>query len=82
MYFSLVHVTDWLPTLISAAGGDPPTLIPSPIDGVDLWQALTAAGPSPRTEMLYNIFPREETTNGLGAALRQVIYVVLKMNSD
>ena len=52
-----MHVTDWFPTLLSAAG-----LAPSKddLDGIDQWPALmdpTTA--SPRKEMLYNIRPQK-----------------------
>ncbi|XP_075534046.1 arylsulfatase B-like [Dermacentor variabilis] len=49
----LAHVTDWLPTLYSAAGGDITDL--GAIDGKDLWTVLVDDRPSPRTEILYNI---------------------------
>ncbi|CAN7995793.1 unnamed protein product, partial [Ixodes hexagonus] len=49
----LIHVTDWLPTLYSAAGGDITDL--GAIDGKDLWTVLVDDRPSPRTELLYNI---------------------------
>lgn len=51
----MVHITDWLPTLISAAGGN--ITFPEPIDGMDLWKALTQNLPSPRTEFCVNIDP-------------------------
>ncbi|XP_069174122.1 arylsulfatase B isoform X1 [Procambarus clarkii] len=51
----MVHITDWLPTLISAAGGNITSL--GPIDGVDLWSTLTQNLSSPRTEFLVNIDP-------------------------
>ena len=52
----LVHVTDWFPTLLSAAG-----LAPSmeDLDGIDQWEALMdASKASPRKEMLYSMNPR------------------------
>ncbi|MPC08653.1 Arylsulfatase J [Portunus trituberculatus] len=52
----MIHITDWLPTFISAAGGDPSSL--ESIDGQDLWEILTQNLPSPRTEFLVNIDPR------------------------
>ncbi len=58
---SLIHVTDWLPTLYSAAGGQVSDL--GPVDGVDQWEALLSGGESARTEMLYNIAP----ATGLGS---------------
>lgn len=47
-----MHISDWLPTLITAAGGDPSGLS---IDGVDLWQALREDTQSPRKSVLHNI---------------------------
>ena len=39
---SLIHVTDWLPTLYAAAGGDLADL-PEGIDGVNQWPSLADA---------------------------------------
>nr|XP_022913475.1 arylsulfatase I [Onthophagus taurus] len=55
----MMHITDWLPTLITAAGGDR-SLFTSDIadlklDGKDLWKALSENKPSPRNEILHNI---------------------------
>ena len=66
--FSLFHVTDWLPTLYTAAGGNAKDL--GPIDGLDQWASLAHGMTSPRLEMLYGIRPIEGTN---GAALRQVL---------
>ncbi|XP_055353935.1 arylsulfatase I-like isoform X2 [Paramacrobiotus metropolitanus] len=44
----LMHLTDWLPTLMAAAGGMPVRNV----DGVDQWKALVEAAPSMRTELL------------------------------
>ncbi|XP_070388966.1 arylsulfatase B-like isoform X1 [Dermacentor albipictus] len=49
----LMHITDWLPTLYSAAGGDVNDL--GSLDGLDMWEALNVGTPSPRTEILLNI---------------------------
>ncbi|XP_034171357.1 arylsulfatase J isoform X2 [Osmia lignaria lignaria] len=48
----LFHVSDWLPTLLTAAGGDPSNLT---IDGMDLWHALSEDTESPRKSVLHNI---------------------------
>lgn len=48
----MIHITDWLPTLITAAGGDPSNLT---IDGMDMWNALSNNTESPRTSVLHNI---------------------------
>jgi len=51
----LFHVTDWLPTIVGLAGGT--TSRNRPLDGHDIWESITTASPSPRTEMLYGINP-------------------------
>ncbi|KAG8183894.1 hypothetical protein JTE90_002463 [Oedothorax gibbosus] len=51
----LMHVTDWLPTLYRAAGGNVKSL--GKIDGYDLWDTLSRNKPSPRSEVLLNIDP-------------------------
>ncbi|XP_070389378.1 arylsulfatase B-like [Dermacentor albipictus] len=49
----LMHITDWLPTLFAAAGGNVNHL--GPLDGLNMWQALNYGKASPRTEILLNI---------------------------
>ena len=51
----LMHVTDWLPTLYFAAGGNVSDL--QNIDGVNMWDTLTQATESPRQVILHNIDP-------------------------
>ncbi|GBL72520.1 Arylsulfatase J [Araneus ventricosus] len=51
----LMHITVWLPTLYSAAGGDVEQL--GDIDGHSMWQAFLNNTPSPRQEILHNIDP-------------------------
>ncbi|XP_075728139.1 arylsulfatase B isoform X2 [Rhipicephalus microplus] len=51
----LMHVSDWLPTLYSAAGGNVEDL--GDIDGVDMWRSLVTGLGSPRSEVLHNIDP-------------------------
>ena len=75
-YAHLFHVTDWMPTLASAAGAsDLGELFGPPfrdLDGVDQWAALSAAGAPgsapPRAEILHNI----EGIGGSGAAVLRV----------
>lgn len=64
----LIHVTDWLPTLYRAAGGDPRKL--KGLDGIDQWDTLTKGKASARVEMLYNIDPLPDMSNGPGGAIR------------
>ncbi|OQV18327.1 Arylsulfatase B [Hypsibius exemplaris] len=54
----LMHISDWLPTILSAAElNDVITRadINNPIDGIDQWSALSENTPSARTEVLLNI---------------------------
>ncbi|KAL4103622.1 hypothetical protein QTP88_018981 [Uroleucon formosanum] len=50
----LMHITDWLPTLYSAAGGNP-GFLPKSLDGLDQWTSLTLNLPSQRNFVLLNI---------------------------
>jgi arylsulfatase A-like enzyme len=45
------HVVDWMPTLIRAAGGDPPQ--GESIEGIDLWAALTGQSPTLPDRVMY-----------------------------
>ncbi|XP_046674315.1 arylsulfatase B-like isoform X2 [Homalodisca vitripennis] len=49
----LMHISDWLPTLISAAGGNTSELMN--IDGVDQWPSMSQGVATTRTEVLHNI---------------------------
>ena len=69
---ALVHVTDWLPTLVTAAGGDIREMGEN-MDGVDQWQLLArGTGERKRRTMLYNIDPLLDpvSNNGNNAAIR------------
>jgi len=64
----LIHITDWFPTFVRAAGGEPQEL--EGLDGLDQWDTLTKDSPSPRIEMVYNIDPGCSFGNGPGGAIR------------
>lgn len=49
----MIHITDWLPTLLSIAGSDTSNL--TNIDGINLWEALRDDKESPRRTILHNI---------------------------
>ncbi|XP_047098582.1 arylsulfatase B-like [Schistocerca piceifrons] len=49
----LMHISDWLPTLYAAAGGNASDL-PDDLDGVNMWPRLVSGEPSQRTEILLN----------------------------
>ena len=46
-------MVDFLPTLLALAGHTSP--LPSRLDGLNQLKAITTNGPSPRTDMVYNI---------------------------
>ncbi|XP_015593015.1 arylsulfatase B [Cephus cinctus] len=48
----MFHITDWLPTLLTAAGGDVSNLT---MDGMSLWNSLEEDTASPRDTILHNI---------------------------
>jgi arylsulfatase A-like enzyme len=52
--FQLMHVTDWLPTLLSAAGGNLSELAGS-IDGIDQWNSISNNQTSPRKQVILDI---------------------------
>ena len=56
MSHDLMHVTDWLPTFLAAAGYDVTKETGNKLDGMSLWETLKNPGvKSPRTEVLLNI---------------------------
>ncbi|KAL1485794.1 hypothetical protein MTO96_031744 [Rhipicephalus appendiculatus] len=64
----LMHITDWLPTFYSLAGGDAAKM--ADLDGFDMWRSLSYGLPSPREELLYNY----DYTFANSAALRNSRY--------
>ncbi|XP_049268992.1 arylsulfatase B-like [Rhipicephalus sanguineus] len=52
VYNELMHITDWLATFYSLAGGDAAKM--AELDGFDMWRPLSYGLPSPRVELLYN----------------------------
>ena len=50
-YQGLLHMVDFLPTLVNLAGGE----VPANVDGKDQWASLSKNQPSPRSVVVYNI---------------------------
>ena len=50
-----IHVTDWYPTLIRLAGGKTEQTLP--VDGRDVWSAITTGAASTREEIVLNSTP-------------------------
>lgn len=59
----MLHVTDWLPTLYRAAGGNPKVM--KNLDGVDSWESLSNNRKGRRMEVLHNIDPKGQGHSGL-----------------
>jgi arylsulfatase A-like enzyme len=51
----MIHVVDWYPTIAALAGAS--TAKCKPLDGLNVWPAISEGKPSPRTEIIYNIEP-------------------------
>ena len=51
----VIHAVDMYPTLAALAGAS--TAKCKPLDGLDVWQTISANAPSPRTELVYNVEP-------------------------
>ncbi len=50
----LMHVTDWVPTLVAAAGGVPNPPAGKVLDGANQWPLLTQGAPSGREDLAIN----------------------------
>lgn len=62
-YHGLMHVTDWMPTIVGLGGGNVQGLKRDlDLDGFDMWAPITTNATSPRTELLHNI----DVFGGLG----------------
>ena len=51
----MIHVVDMYPTLTALAGAS--TAECKPLDGLNVWETISANKPSPRTEIGYNVEP-------------------------
>ena len=67
----VMHVSDWLPTLYHAAGGDLGD-VKVKLDGYNMWNMISLSKRSPRKEVLHNIDPVTKT-----AAIRMGKYKLI-----
>jgi arylsulfatase A-like enzyme len=51
----LMHAVDMFPTFAALAGAS--TAKSKPLDGVNVWDTISAGKPSPRADMIYNVEP-------------------------
>jgi arylsulfatase B len=51
----MIHVVDMYPTLAKLAGASIAKC--KPLDGLDVWDTISAGKPSPRSEIVYNVEP-------------------------
>lgn len=67
-YTGLIHISDWLPTFMGLATGGTwtPKDLPKPIDGLDVWSAVTNNRESPRSELVHNL----DTSENWPSAIR------------
>ena len=54
---ALFHITDWLPTIAGLARFHLNATSALPLDGLDIWSALSTGSSGKRQEMLYNVNP-------------------------
>ncbi|CAK1598752.1 unnamed protein product [Parnassius mnemosyne] len=73
VWTGLMHITDWMPTLIAAAGGT----IDKEIDGVDQWQSMIRDAKSLRKEVLIAV---EDSDRNVYAAYRAGDYKIVVGN--
>lgn len=66
----LMHISDWLPTLISAVGGE----IDKEIDGVNQWESIVQGSKSQRNEVLIAV---EDSDSNAYAAYRAGDYKIV-----
>lgn len=81
----LMHIVDWLPTLYTAAGGNPLDLFEIggalPLDGVSQWSSLVTGSPSPRQSLLVNIdevLKLEAAINGRHKLVKGDVHLLIR----
>lgn len=57
---AMMHTVDWFPTLLGVAGADVSSQKQvKPLDGMNMWESITAGKASPRTTVLMNTAPNK-----------------------
>lgn len=62
----LMHVSDWLPTLVKGVAGGNLSDLPLPVDGYNMWTSITKNRKSPRKVLLHNINPTKPLRDWTG----------------
>ena len=65
--YQLIHVTDWLPTIVEGIAGLEIDKNKWALDGYNVWSTITANSQTPRKELLINLDPPREGFIGQAA---------------
>ena len=68
----LIHVTDWLPTIVEGIAGLELDKDKWKLDGYNVWPTITANTESPRSEVLINLDPPKHNWGYIGQAAIRV----------
>jgi len=55
LYQGIVHITDWIPTIVRGVLRSSSTLLGAEVSGADHWDSIRKLATPPRTELLYGV---------------------------